>query len=313
MRASRWRAARVASQAKVNLFLRVLAREPNGYHRIETLFCRLDLADAISIRPTNGPRTLDVGGIAIPAAGLGPVEKNLAWRAAVAYSERTGWPGGFTIELDKRIPVGGGLGGGSSNAGAVLHALNALAPNALHTDELLQIAASLGADVPFLTTTAALALATGRGERLISLPALPARPVLLVCFPFGVPTGEAYGWLAATRAADQAIPSQRTFHPAKLASWAAVASLAENDFERVVPSRFPPIASALLGLRALQSRGTLGDEAIVLLCGSGATVMAVGGVGWQPETASGQFPEPDGVRLVATSTVSRVEEVQMVE
>src|SRR3954463_6785157 len=96
--------ARVLAQAKINLYLRVLAREASGYHSIETLFQRLDWGDDVVVRLTPG-RTLDCTGASLPPGGLGPVEKNLAYRAAVAYVEATGWATGFTIEIDKRIPV----------------------------------------------------------------------------------------------------------------------------------------------------------------------------------------------------------------
>ena len=154
------RAARVAAQAKINLGLRVLARETSGYHGIETVFQRLALADDVRVRITDGPRTLDTRG-----ADVGPTEKNLAWRAALAMHAATGWPAGFAITIEKRIPVGAGLGGGSADAGAVLRALNALAPHPVSELELMRIAAPLGADVPFLTGTASLAMAWGRGER----------------------------------------------------------------------------------------------------------------------------------------------------
>ena len=119
-------------------------------------------------------------GDVIPPDGLGPVEWNLAWRAAVAFADATGWPNDFAIEIQKRIPVAGGLGGGSADAAAVLRCLNALAPAPLSRDELLAIAAPLGADVPFLTMEAPLALAWGRGERLLALDPLPSRAVTLV-------------------------------------------------------------------------------------------------------------------------------------
>ena len=146
------RTARTVAQAKVNLFLRVLAREADGYHQIETLFCRLELGDDVAVRVGVGGRSLDCAGDALPTEGLGPVERNLAWRAAVMYADATGWPNDWSIEIAKRIPVGGGLGGGSSDAGAVLRCLNQLAPSPLSDDELLALAAPLGADVPFLTT-----------------------------------------------------------------------------------------------------------------------------------------------------------------
>ncbi len=106
-------AARIAAQAKLNLHLRVLARETDGYHAIETVFHRIDLADEVFVEATDGARSIDVEG-----ADTGPAESNLGLRAAAAYSARAGWPRGFHIEIKKKIPVGAGLGGGSSDAAA---------------------------------------------------------------------------------------------------------------------------------------------------------------------------------------------------
>jgi len=138
--------AHVAAQAKINLFLDVLERDSSGYHAIETAFLRIDLADEITVREAAG-RSLDVSGPALPIGGLGPTEKNLAYRAAAAYADATGWPSGFAIELVKRVPTGAGLGGGSADAGAVLRALEALSPAPLGA-RLTDVAAALGADVP---------------------------------------------------------------------------------------------------------------------------------------------------------------------
>src|SRR5688572_21114512 len=99
------RAVEVPAQAKINLRLRILAREASGFHQLETLLLRLELADTIRVRRTPSARTLDVAGA--PDAALGPAERNLAWRAAVAYADVAGWTDGFAIELEKRIPVGG--------------------------------------------------------------------------------------------------------------------------------------------------------------------------------------------------------------
>src|SRR6478672_1553650 len=214
--------ARTVAHAKVNLFLRVLAREGNGYHQLETLFCRLELGDDVTVHVGVDGRSLDCAGDALPPAGLGPVERNLAWRAAVAFAEATGWPNAWSIEIAKRIPVGGGLGGGSADAGAVLRCLNAMSPSPVHDHELLALAAPLGADVSFLSTRASLALGWGRGERLLALPALPSRAAHLVCFPFGVATRDAYGWLDAEEGvADTARAS--AIDVQELASWSGVA------------------------------------------------------------------------------------------
>src|SRR2546430_11101933 len=227
--------ARVTAQAKINLRLKILAREEEGYHSIETIFARIDLADDVVIRVGQQGRSIDSHG-----ANLGPVEKNLAYRAALAYEAATGWPDTFAIEITKRIPVGGGLGGGSADAGAVLRALNALAPHPVSDPELLRIALTLGADVPYLTTTEPFVLAWGRGERMLSLPALPERTVLLVLPGFAISTTEAYEWIASSRPAD--VPTPRLVTVPELTSWETLQPHVVNDFEQVACERQPQIA-----------------------------------------------------------------------
>jgi 4-diphosphocytidyl-2-C-methyl-D-erythritol kinase len=293
---SRPRSARVAAQAKVNLRLRILAREASGYHQLETLFLRLALADDVTVRATDGARSLDLTG-EVDARQLGPVERNLAWRAALEYAGATGWPAGFAIALDKRIPVGGGLGGGSADAGAVLRALDALAPSPIGEGALLAIAARLGADVPFLTSSAAYALAWGRGERMLALPAPDEREVLLVLPPFSVNTAAAYGWLAAARdAEDHAEAVGATLALETLSDWSALDGLATNDFEAVVAARHPAIATIVQRLRALGC-------APALMSGSGSSIFGVlpsrGHVELPRFTESTSEPAP---RVVLTRT-----------
>jgi len=262
------RVARVAAQAKVNLRLRILAREASGYHQIETLFLRLALADDVVVRITDGARALDASG-SVDSRQLGPVERNLAWRAASTYAAETGWPAGFAIELTKRIPVGGGLGGGSADAGAVLRALDALSPAPVGAAALRTIGGALGADVPFLTTTAVFALAWGRGERLLELSAPPQRELLLVVPPFGVNTADAYGWLAASRASSGASSFiADPIESASLSSWDSLAALAVNDFEPVVAARHPMITWIVERLREVGSP-------LAAMSGSGSTVFGV--------------------------------------
>ena len=282
------RAARVAARAKINLVLRVDAPDGSGYHPIETLFARLDLADVLTVRVAERGRSIDTLG-----ADVGPPESNLAFRAAVAFAERTGWPRGFAIELEKAIPVGGGLGGGSADAGAVLRALNVLAPSALSGDALLEVAAGLGADVPFLTTEHPLAIGRGRGERLFPVAPLPVAEVSLVAFPFGISTRSAYAWLDESRsggpggtrsvAAKQRSPAVAAargpglrgsdrgatiLDAVAVSSWTRVAAIAANDFEGPVTARHPEIARALADARD-------GGAAIAQLSGSGSTIFVI--------------------------------------
>jgi 4-diphosphocytidyl-2-C-methyl-D-erythritol kinase len=332
------REAVVRAQAKVNLYLRVLAREEDGYHQIETLFQRLEIGDGVRVRvgPGVDGRTVDVAGPTVPPGGLGPTEHNLAWRAAVAYAEATGWPEHFAISVDKQVPVGGGLGGGSADAGAVLRCLNALAPEPMGTSDLLAVAAPLGADVPFLTSDAPLALAWGRGERMLALPPLPVRRVHLACFAEGVPTGPAYGALAEWRRASGARARPTLWTPGRLTRWDDVALVAANDFEHVVlPERedvagvrqlFADVARQVERLNdpdappgadgAPDQPPPAGDRVpIALMSGSGATVFLltpVAGVEVGLEVAAPADAEgTPAVRVVETRTARRVARVRV--
>lgn len=288
--------ARVAAQAKVNLALRVLAREAGGYHQIETVFQRLALADIVTVRAA-AERSLDTRktGAGI-ASDLGPMERNLAWRAAAAYEAATGWPGGFAIEIEKNIPVGGGLGGGSADAAAVLRGLDALAPRPIGTAALVDLGSRLGADVAFLTSPSELALAWGRGERMLDLPPLPTAPVLLVVPDFGVGTAQAYEALAAHRASAPAPATASWRSPRTLGNWNAVAADAVNDFEAVVFGDHPALATVRARLGALP--GTV----FAMMSGSGSTLFAVQ-AGAAPATATLELPA--GWTVLQTSTAAQ--------
>jgi 4-diphosphocytidyl-2-C-methyl-D-erythritol kinase len=302
------RAAQLAAQAKVNLRLRILAREAGGFHQIETLFLRLALADTVRVRRTGSGRSLDISGLA-DAAQLGPADKNLAWRAAEMYFDAAGWSGGWALELEKRIPVGGGLGGGSADAGAVLRALDAIAPDPLGEAALLRIAGMLGSDVPFLTSAYPYALAWGRGERMLALPAPPSRELLLVDPGFGVNTGAAYGWLVEHRAtgAGRGTGDPRILDPASLGEWDGIAAVAVNDFEPVVAARHPEIDGILGALRALGCT-------VTMMSGSGSTLFGVAAAGAAFGPAAELAPrlaerEATPRRVIASSTATRVESV----
>ena len=262
--------ARVAAQAKVNLRLKVLAREADGYHSIETIFGRIDLADDVTVRTAGSARSLDCKG-----ADLGPVEKNLAYRAAMAYMEATGWPTGFSIEITKRIPVGGGLGGGSADAGAVLRALDAMSPTPLGP-RLVTLAAELGADVPFLTLDTPFALAWSRGERLMPLPTLPWHPIVIITPAMGIATADAYGWVAETRMGFS--PTAFMINAADVRDWTRMAEIATNDFDSVVFSRFADLGKAAASMR---QNGAL----ISILAGSGSSVIGIFADQKEAETA----------------------------
>ncbi len=253
---------RVAAHAKLNLFLRVLARESGGFHQIETAFALLELADDIVVTRTDAGVTLSVDG-----PDLGPVEQNLAVRAARAILAATGDKFGVAITLTKRIPVRAGLGGGSSDAAAVLHAANALANNAVPPHEVLHLAARLGADVAFFAGGAPAVLAWGRGERQYRLAPPPAAPALIAVPRIGVATPDAYRWWDAMHP-DPAPRGPVLLDAEAFAGWGSVGRLGGNDFELPVFGKHPE-------LRALFERLAATRPLWIRLCGSGSAVAAV--------------------------------------
>jgi 4-diphosphocytidyl-2-C-methyl-D-erythritol kinase len=245
-------AAKIEAQAKINLHLRVFDREFSGYHAIETIFCRIDLSDWLTVRITEGRQSLDVVP-AIPGdvVDLGPAEANLAYRAATAYAAVAGWPPGVEIRLTKWIDAGAGLGGGSADAAAVLRLLNFLAPSPLSQDQLHSIAITLGSDVPFLLSSEVVALGTGRGDEITPLPALERKQVLLIIPDFSVSTKDAYSWLDDDRAAGltSKLDVPRLANVDELHSWTRITSLARNDFVDPIARRYPVITEILDALR----------------------------------------------------------------
>lgn len=279
--------------AKVNLQLAVLARDTGGFHQLETVFLRLEFADELIIERSARGISLDVAG-----ADVGPTEDNLAYRAAVSFFHSTDAVGGVRIELHKRIPPGAGLGGGSSDAAATLRALNDLYGQPLSTPQLLRAAADLGSDVPFFASGAPLALAWGRGERLLTLPALPVRHVILALPTTGMATAAAYAALDETRDAAVEPTRPRLLALAQLASWEDLAAAAGNDFEPLILGRHPrlrAVKEALLGRGAQPA----------MLSGSGSALF---GVFRAPDNAASAatalraaFPD---VRIVVTRTAA---------
>lgn len=279
----------IAAHAKANLLLRVLAREDDGFHGLETLFVLLDLADTLVAERRDEP------GVTISVdADVGPPEQNLAVRAAEAMLAALGRPFGVHLTLTKRIPVQGGLGGGSADAAAALTLVNRLADDRVPRHELLQIAARLGSDVPFLATGAPLALAWGHGERLLRLPPLPSAPVLLVAPPVGVPTGAAYGWVDAARAG-AGRRGAVAYDLDAFASWGSIGRLAGNDFESPVFGQLPAVRSAFEAMCAT-------NPLLCRMTGSGSTLLALYRSERERDDAEAQLGRRFG-RVVPTRTL----------
>ena len=176
-------AVELRAPAKLNLFLEVLGPRPDGYHEIDSVLTRIDLCDRIRIEPAD-EISLAVEGEAAPAD-----ETNLVWRAAAALGV------GARIRLEKRIPAGSGLGGGSSDAAAVLRGLNRIYDLGLDGTRLAKIGLSLGADLPFFLSGAALARCRGVGERVETLPSGGPRVFQLLVPELPISTAAVYGAL----------------------------------------------------------------------------------------------------------------------
>jgi 4-diphosphocytidyl-2-C-methyl-D-erythritol kinase len=182
----------VRAYAKINLDLRVLARRPDGYHDLRTIFQSIALHDTLTLSQTAGSLAIDCDDPFVPRD-----RENLVWRAAAALwrlGGRGGDPRGVRVRINKRIPPQSGLGGGSSDAAAALMAFDAWWRLRTSPARMTAVAADLGADVPFFLL-GGTALGLGRGEQLYPLPDLPAVHVIVLRPPFGVATAEAYRWI----------------------------------------------------------------------------------------------------------------------
>lgn len=256
-------AVSVEAPAKVNFRLAILAREASGFHSLESLFCAISLTDLLTVCRGDLGLALTVEG----SVDTGPPERNLSLRAAHRFYDELGEAPAVAIRLVKRIPSAAGLGGGSSDAAATLRALNTLHDEPFDRAALLRMAIDLGSDVPFFVCGSPLALAWGRGERLLRLPSLPERAVLVAHPGVAMPTPDAFAAIAARRGP---APPPRAFalDTADLADWGAVERLAMNDFGQVVAERIPVLHDALAAMRASDAR-------IALLAGSGGSVFGI--------------------------------------
>jgi 4-diphosphocytidyl-2-C-methyl-D-erythritol kinase len=189
----------ISAHAKLNLGLRVVGRRADGYHLLESLFVPLDLADVLRLAITRDvPRAVSLR-VEGATPELGADESNLAARAARAFLQAADLDAEVDLELEKVIPVGAGLGGGSSDAGSVLRMLDAAFPGALGPERLAAVALALGADVPYFLDPRP-ALVTGIGEHIEPLADVPSLPVLMATPAPPLPTAHVFRAFAAASA-----------------------------------------------------------------------------------------------------------------
>jgi 4-diphosphocytidyl-2-C-methyl-D-erythritol kinase len=242
----------IDAPAKVNLTLRVLGRRDDGFHEIETLMAPITLADRleISLRTDQSIR-LTCSDPSVPSDA-----SNLGHRAAAAFAKHTGMKFGVDIHIEKSIPHGAGLGGGSSDAAAMLVALDRLLATKMRTEELERIAATLGSDIPFFIRSQP-AICRGRGEIIEPFEGLPPADILLVKPPFPIPTPWAY---QAWANSEKPSATFQQFH-------GSIPLM--NDLEA-------PVFSKYLLLPVLKT--ALRDHPVVsaaMMSGSGSTIFAI--------------------------------------
>jgi 4-diphosphocytidyl-2-C-methyl-D-erythritol kinase len=252
----------IDSPCKVNLHLRIVGRRPDGFHEIETLFHRVSLQDTVHVQRTQEPGIHVT--VSDPAIPEGP--GNLVWRAAELFLKHHPQSGGVSLHIDKRIPAGAGLGGGSSNAAATLTGLQQLYGLKLPHGHLRTLGASLGADVAFFLADTRSAWATGIGEQLTPLADFPLLWFLIVYPGIHISTQWAYHTFSQDIILTNSRKNLKVSNSFRDLS--DVCGVMYNDFEQVI---FPRHSRIEMVKENLLSAGAV----VALLSGSGSSVFGV--------------------------------------
>lgn len=287
------RVLKLRPMAKINLTLRVGRAREDGFHDVQTILQTIALSDTLTLTPKRGPFALSAGSSTVAAD-----QTNLVWRAADALWRAAGRAGGardVQIALDKKIPVAAGLGGGSADAAATLAGLNVVWKIGMSRHDLIQVASSLGSDVPFFLG-GGTALGLGRGEQIFPLQELPRLGVVIIKPSFGVSTADAYRWLDADRAAGIAEPARPAGHLD--VGWRSGPVALINDLEAPVRQRHPGLAEAIDAClrEGAKAAGMTGSGSAVFGLFSGAMAAR----------AARRLTRPDRL-VIPTRTVSRAE------
>lgn len=248
----------LSSPAKINLWLRILGRRPDGFHEVETRLCKVAIADTVTVDYLGQGKEIE---LTCNVPGIPLDDSNLAIKAIKAFEEKAGLTGKWRIHLEKRIPSGAGLGGGSSNAAIVLRAANELTGHPLSLDQLLQIAGTIGADVPCFLLDTPAADGVGRGEQVTPVEFPWKLPLVLIKPAFPIPTPWAYkNWLDSKELSG-------VLYAPQICPWGEMV----NSLERPVFEKYlllPSLKSWLLGQKGVKA---------ALMSGSGSTMFAITG------------------------------------
>jgi 4-diphosphocytidyl-2-C-methyl-D-erythritol kinase len=284
----------VSAPAKINLVLRILDRRPDGYHNLWSIMQTVGLEDELQIRLA--PHRHDIQ-LRCNAEQLAADRSNLVYRAAAAVLERAQLTTGLDIQLLKRIPMGAGLGGGSSDAAATILGLNRLLRLGWPVAEMAEIGQPLGSDVPFFLF-APSGVVAGRGETVKPIAIGGHRWAVLVNPGFGVETKWAYQELAKTRRAVRPLsPTHADLDRQAHATWAQLVAAAENDFE-------VPVFARHESLRLIKQTLLAQGAELALLSGSGATVFGLFHDEAMSRQAQAQFAHEKQLKVFVVPTCS---------
>lgn len=247
----------LSSPAKINLWLRILGRREDGFHEVQTRLCKVGVQDTVSLKLTDAaPGTVS---LTCNQAGIPLDEDNLAIKALRVFEQRAGVLRAWKIHLEKRIPHGAGLGGGSSNAAAVLKGCNQLLGSPLKQETLLEIAGQIGSDVPCFLLDSTAADGSGRGEKVVPVDFPWSLPLVLIKPAFPIPTPWAYKKWSVS----QELPG--VLYARQISPWGDLV----NDLERPVFEKYrllPALKTWLLSHVSVR---------VALMSGSGSTVFAI--------------------------------------
>ena len=293
MKPATTRSIRIRAHAKVNLDLRVLGTRTDGFHELRTVFQAISLHDTLTLVPRDGPFAIEC-----TTAGVPLDRTNLVWKAAQALwraARRQGEVRDVVVQLDKKIPLQAGLGGGSGNAAAALIGLAHLWRLNVRPSQLTDVAATLGADVPFFLA-GGTALGLGRGEEIYPLADLPRHWIVLLVPGFGVSTMDAYNWYDRERDMDRGAMRQPQHVPGP---WPSRAAQMINDLEPPIARRHPEIDQMKAALRRA---GALAAA----MSGSGSAVFGLFQRGSDARAAVEKLAG-SGWKVVLTESLGRVD------
>ncbi|MGB2601373.1 MAG: 4-(cytidine 5'-diphospho)-2-C-methyl-D-erythritol kinase [Candidatus Omnitrophota bacterium] len=253
----------VTAPAKINLYLRVVRKLDDGYHEIETLFERISIFDRIVIEPSQNGTIIQCDDPKVPTD-----EESLLGKTVKAFREESGKKEDFYISLEKNIPISAGMGGGSSDAAALLKGMNEMTGSPLEKEALLKIGRTLGADIPFFLSGCSFGHGTGRGDIIEKLETPHDLWHVVVNPPFEVATKDVYSKTSAfaltkNRGVDRMISAFSIGNNIK-----EIAENLRNDLQDIVLREFPSLEQVFSELREAGAEG-------VLLSGSGPTVFGI--------------------------------------